>query len=294
MSKTDLNTYPTWEEAITKYPYLESILAKTQDYKQAEVFKLLFSCIDLTSLETTDHPAKIRGMCERVNGMGQHIPDFPSVASICVYPSMVDTVKHHLKQKGVGITSVIGGFPSSQTFTEVKELETEMVLLDGATEVDLVMLVGSFLEGKERAVSHEIHEIKQLLPKQHLKVILETGALPNAAAIYRSALLALEAGADFVKTSTGKMQPAATPEAAYAMCIALAEYHGKHQVAKGFKPAGGIADTDEALKYYAIVKEILGDSWLHPTKFRIGASRLANALLADYHALEGKAFEPYF
>ncbi len=286
--------YASWDQAKLEFPPLNEILVDVPQLVNEENLLLLFSCIDLTSLETVDHPEKIRAICEKVNQFQTFHPEFPSVASICIYPSLVETVKNSLKKKGVGITSVIGGFPSSQTYTEVKELETEMALLDGATEVDLVMLVGLFLEGKDRAVFHEIHEIKKLLTKAHLKVILETGALPGQESIYHSALIAMEAGADFVKTSTGKINPAATPEAAYAMCIAIAEFYKHNKLRKGFKPAGGIADSHEALKYLAIVKNILGNEWLNPRLFRIGASRLANALLADYYADKENEFSLYF
>lgn len=285
--------FADYQSAKAAYPELQSILNQLSEPTEADL-QLLFSCIDLTSLEVTDDTAKIRSMCEKVNGLKEAFPDMPSVASVCVYPSLIEVVKSTLTNKKMGITSVAGGFPSSQTSIEVKELETEIALLDGANEIDIVMSVGKFLAGKHREVSSEIKSIKSLMKKAHLKVILETGCLGSEEAVYQASLLALEAGADFIKTSTGKVNPAASPEAMYAMCIALKEYQKQSGQIRGIKPAGGIAETQDAMVYLGILKALCGEEWQTPKYFRLGASRLANHLLNDWSKLKGIEFKPYF
>jgi deoxyribose-phosphate aldolase len=285
-----LKKYPPFETVSTN---IEQYMIQPGNLPDVNLLRTLFSLIDLTTLEVTDTEKKVILICEKVNHFKELYPDIPNVASICIYPSLVETVRRTLKAQEVGITSVTGGFPSSQTSIEVKELETEIVLLDGATEADMVMSVGSFRNGNIGEVYEEIVTIKKIMGKRHLKIILETGAL-SPEEVWHASLLAMEAGADFIKTSTGKFNPAATPEAVLIMCQAIREYFKASGKQTGIKPAGGIATSAEACIYYQIVKGILGDEWLQPELFRIGASRLANNLLAEIHKTEGKPFAAYF
>jgi len=250
--------------------------------KNVAVYKQCFNCIDLTSLSTTDNAATIEPMVEKVNSFSDKYPDMPSVAAICVYPALAKVVKDKL-QMPLGIAAVSAGFPSSQTFIEVKVAETAMAVSDGASEIDVVISVGTFLGGDFETVYEELAEIKSACHGAHLKVILETGALVSAENIKKVSVLAMVAGADFIKTSTGKMSPAATVEAAYVMCGAIKEFYQKTGEKIGFKPAGGIVTTEDAVNYYTIVKEVLGDEWLNNKLFRIGATRLANNLLTDIY-----------
>lgn len=248
-------------------------------YATTETLKQLFGFIDLTSLNTEDTKSHIKSMTEKVNEFPAAFPEMPNVAAICVYPTMVGTVKENLKEKSVEIASVGAGFPSSQTFLDIKVAECKAAIEAGADEVDIVISLGTFFSEEYDTVKEEIKAIKEAMGDKHLKVILESGSLATFDAIYKASMLAMEAGADFIKTSTGKQQPAATIEAAYIMCKAIKEYHEKTGRKVGFKPAGGISQPEDGLAYYAIVKEILGDEWLTPKYFRIGASRLANNLL---------------
>ena len=255
-----------------------------------EVKKMLFNCIDLTTLKTEDSEESVLKFTERVNELDNEYPDLKNVAAICVYPNFAKIVSQSLEVESVNVACVSGGFPSSQTFTEVKVAETALALADGATEIDIVIPVGKFLSGDYEGMCDEIEEIKSICGDRHLKVILETGALKSAENIWKASILAMYSGADFVKTSTGKQEPAATPEAAYVMCQAIKAYHEKTGRKVGFKPAGGINSVNDALVYYAIVKEVLGKEWLNNTLFRIGTSRLANLLLSDIIGEEVKFF----
>lgn len=256
-----------------------------------EVKRFLFSCIELTSLRVTDSEDTILGLVEKVNRFSDANPDFPHLASICVYPRFVSVVSNSLEADGVEITAVTGGFPSSQTFAEVKTVETALALKDGATEIDCVMPVGYFLAGDYETVSDEIGELKETCGDETtLKVILETGALQTAVNVKKAALMAMYSGADFIKTSTGKIEPAATPAAVLVMCRAIKEYHQETGTKIGIKVAGGIRTTQQALSYYTIVKETLGSDWLTPQWLRIGASSLANHLLSD---IMGKPVEVF-
>lgn len=265
------------EEVLQK---IAVIANNSHQYATPDVLKKLFGSIDLTSLNTEDTDAKIQAMVEKVNQFAASYPDMPNVAAICVYPSKVPVVKANLEAKNVQIASVGGGFPSSQTFIEVKAAECRAAVEAGADEVDIVISVGTFLEDNYDKMKQEITTQKESIGDKHLKVILETGALASLEAIYKASMLAMEAGADFIKTSTGKQEPAATIEAAYAMCTAIKDFHVQTGKKIGFKPAGGISQPEDALAYFAIVKEVLGDEWLTPSLFRIGASRLANRLLS--------------
>lgn len=263
---------------------------KVAENNTEEVKKFLFSCIDLTTLNTTDSDESVMRFTEKVNKFEEEFPDLKNVAAICVYPNFAQVVKDTLEVEGVNIACVSGGFPSSQTFTEVKVAETALALADGATEIDIVISVGAFLSEDYETMCEEIMEIKETCKERHLKVILETGALQTASNIKKASILSMYAGADFIKTSTGKMQPAATPEAAYVMCQAIKEYHELTGNKIGFKPAGGINTVHDALVYYTIVKEILGEEWLNNQLFRLGTSRLANLLLSEIKGEEMKFF----
>ncbi|MGL4332009.1 MAG: deoxyribose-phosphate aldolase [Bacteroidales bacterium] len=270
---------------------VKEILSKNmEEAKNKDVYKLLFNCIDLTSLNTTDTTEHIAKFTQRVNDFENEHPELPNVAAICVYPNMAAVVSSNLEVSNVNIAVVSAGFPSSQTFTEVKVAETALTVADGANEIDIVINVGNMIAGEYEEMCEEISEIKAACREAHLKVILETGALKSASMIKKASLLSIFAGADFIKTSTGKMEPAATLEAAYVMCQAIKEFYEKEGKMIGFKPAGGIVTTEDALGYYCIVKEILGEEWLNNEMFRLGASRLANNLLTEIFETETKFF----
>ena len=263
---------------------------KVPENNTEEVKKFLFNCIDLTTLNTTDSDESVMRFTEKVNRFDDEFPDLKNVAAICVYPNFAQVVKDTLEVEGINIACVSGGFPSSQTFTEVKIAETAMALADGADEIDIVIPVGAFLSGDYETMCEEIMELKETCKEHHLKVILETGALKTASNIKKASILSMYSGADFIKTSTGKQQPAATPEAAYVMCQAIKEYYEQTGNKVGFKPAGGINTVNDALIYYTIVKEVLGKEWLSNELFRLGTSRLANLPLSEIKGEELKFF----
>lgn len=286
-----LALYPTVltdEQAKTRTATIvEKYVAENNTF---EVKKLIFNCLDLTTLKTEDSEESVLKFTERVNELDNEHPDLKNVAAICVYPNFAKIVSQSLEVESVNIACVSGGFPSSQTFTEVKVAETALALADGATEIDIVISVGKFLSGDYEGMCDEIEEIKSICGDRHLKVILETGALKSVDNIWKASILAMYSGADFIKTSTGKQEPAATPEAAYVMCQAIKAYYEKTGRKVGFKPAGGINSVNDALVYYTIVKEILGKEWLNNELFRIGTSRLANLLLSDITGEDIKFF----
>ena len=263
---------------------------KVPENNTEEVKKFLCNCIDRTTLNTTDSDESVMRFTEKVNRFDDEFPDLKNVAAICVYPNFAQVVKDTLEVEGINIACVSGGFPSSQTFTEVKIAETAMALADGADEIDIVIPVGAFLSGDYETMCEEIMELKETCKEHHLKVILETGALKTASNIKKASILSMYSGADFIKTSTGKQQPAATPEAAYVMCQAIKEYYEQTGNKVGFKPAGGINTVNDALIYYTIVKEVLGKEWLSNELFRLGTSRLANLLLSEIKGEELKFF----
>ena len=261
-----------------------SVIANnSHQYATTENLKKAFSLIDLTSLNTEDNNEKISSMAKKVSDFKNHFTDMPNVAAICVYPSMVSCVKEKTTISGLGLASVGGGFPSSQTFLNIKIEECKQAIEAGATEIDIVLSVGKFFEEDYEYCYKEIKDIKSAIGNNHLKVILESGALKSHQQIWEASILAMEAGADFIKTSTGKQNPAATTDAVYVMTKAIKAFHEKTGKKIGIKPAGGIATKEDALTYFAIVKENLGDEWLNPELFRIGASRLANNLLSDIY-----------
>ena len=265
---------------------IDRILSESfENNNNVEVYKQCLSQIDLTSLNGTDTNAQIIAMCEKVNGFKAAYPHLPNVGAICVYPSMVPVVKEYLKED-IGIASVAAGFPSSMTFIEVKVAETAMAVAEGATEIDVVISIGKFLEGNFEEMYEELTELKAACRDAHLKVIIESGALQSASNIKKASVIAMAAGADFIKTSTGKIPVAATLEATYVMCSAIKEWYEKTGVKVAYKPAGGIVTTEDAVKHYTIVKALLGEEWLNNKMFRFGASRLANNLLTSIEGRE--------
>lgn len=256
------------------------IADKFSDNNTREVYKKIYSCIDLTTLNTTDSREDVWKFTEKVNVFEDNNPELHNVAAICVFPNFAKTVKEALTVD-VKIACVSGGFPSSQTFTEVKIAETALAVADGADEIDIVINLGLFLDKEYEEMCEEISEIKHACHGAALKVILETGALKSAENIHKASILSLYSGADFLKTSTGKVYPGASLEAAYVMCNAIKSYYDKTGNKAGFKVSGGVASVEDAVKYYTIVKEILGEEWCNNSLFRIGASRLADSLLNE-------------
>lgn len=290
-----------YEEALNKYNLdiddaavkeaMRTLIAeKVHENDTPEVKRFLMGSIELTTLKTTDSDTSVLAFTERVNEFDNQYPDLPHVATICVYPCFASIVSQSLEVDGVEIACVSGSFPSSQALLEVKVAETALAIKDGATEIDIVMPVGKFLSGDYEGVSDEINELKQVCGEHAMKVILETGDLGTAANIKKASILAMYAGADYIKTSTGKEKISATPEAAYVMCQAIKEYYDETGIQIGFKPAGGINTVMDAVIYYTIVKEVLGEKWLTNKWFRLGTSRLANLLLSEIVGEETKFF----
>ena len=259
-------------------------------YNTDEVKKQLLRAVELTTLTVTDSQESVLKFTENVNNFYEAHPELPAMATICVYPNFAKIVSESLEVDKTEIACVSGGFPSSQTFLEIKTIETALAVKDGATEIDMVLSVGTFLSGDYETCSDEISEIKASCGAAPLKVILETGALLSAEAIKKASVLSMYAGADFIKTSTGKTERSATLEAAYVMCQAIKEYYEKTGIKVGFKPAGGISTTKEAVEYYTIVRTVLGEEWMTNELFRFGASRLANNLLTSIYGTEVKYF----
>ncbi len=266
------------------------IAEKVHENDNLEVKKFLMGSVELTTLKTTDSEDSVLAFTERVNQFDEQYPELPHVATICVYPCFAKTVSETLEVDGVEIACVSGSFPSSQALIEIKVAETALAIKDGATEIDIVMPVGKFLSGNYEEVADEISELKNVCGEKKMKVILETGCLKTAANIKKASILSMYAGADYIKTSTGKLEPAATPEAAYVMCQAIKEYYDKTGIQIGFKPAGGLNTVMDAITMYTIVKEVLGEKWLTNQWFRMGTSRLANLLLSEVVGHETKFF----
>lgn len=264
--------------------------AKKAQYDTPEVKRQLLGTVELTTLKVTDSQESVLRFTENVNRFANEHPDLPHLATICVYPCYAKIVSESLEADGVEVACVAGGFPSSQTFVEIKTTETALAVHDGATEIDCVLSVGAFLSGDYETCADEIGEIKSACAGRPLKVILETGALQTAMNIKKASILAMYAGADFIKTSTGKIEPAATLEAAYVMCNAIKEYKALTGREIGFKAAGGIKNVAEAVEFYTVVREILGAEYIEKGLFRIGTSRLANLLVSDILGKEVKPF----
>lgn len=281
-----------WEEIFRTYaPALEGdALAQAIDtilkdhYEAANtiaVKKMLHGTIDLTTLAGADTETKVANLVASVNDFEGTDDSIPSVAAICVYPNFVSTVLETLTAEGVRVACVSGAFPASQSFTEVKVAEVALAALAGAHEIDIVLNLGRFLEEDYEEAGDEIGELKTAARDAHLKAILETGALVTPERIRRASILALESGADFIKTSTGKEYAGASLEAAYTMCSVIKEFYAKTGERRGIKFSGGIKTAEDAVRYYCIVKAILGDEWLTPELMRIGASSLVANLQAE-------------
>ncbi len=268
----------------------EIIKKKVPENDTLAVKKFLMGSVELTTLKTTDSEESVLAFTEKVNKFEDAYPELPHIATICVYPCFAKIVSQSLEVEGVEVACVSGSFPSSQALIEIKTVETALALKDGATEIDIVMSVGKYLSGDYETLCDEISELKAICGDKKMKVILETGLLPSASDIKKASLLAMYAGADYIKTSTGKEKPAATPEAAYVMCQAIKEYYDKTGIQIGFKPAGGLNTVHDALIYYTIVKEVLGEKWLTNQWLRLGTSRLANLLLSEVVGEEVKFF----
>ena len=290
-----------FEELFAQYPCPfndEQVKAQVADIlvnhfaenNNIEVWKQCLHQIDYTTLSADDTIAKVEKMANAVNTFEKEFPGIPNVAAICVYPAMAEYVRRALNDPKFNIACVSGVFPSSQSFLEVKVAETALALRAGATEIDIVLSVGKFLEGRYQECFDEISELKAVCGDHHLKVILETGMLQSAENIWRASILSMAAGADFIKTSTGKISVNATPEATFVMCNAIKAWREKTGEKKCYKPAGGVSTTEEAVQHYTLVKEILGKEWLNNESFRVGARRLANNLLSSIVGKETKFF----
>ena len=281
---TDLN-----DETVAKE--VKNLLDKhLEENNTKEVKRFLLNSVELTTLKTTDSDDSVLKFVEKVNEFDDKYPELGHVATVCVYPNFAKICHDTLENENVEIACVSACFPSSQSFIEVKIAETALALKDGATEIDIVMPVGNFLSGDYDGVAMEIQELKEVCGERSMKVILETGCLKSASNIKKASIIAMYAGADYIKTSTGKLEPAATPEAAYVMCQAIKEYYEETGVQIGFKPAGGMKTVKDALTYYTIVKEVLGEKWLTNKWLRLGTSSLANKLLSEVLGEEIKFF----
>lgn len=278
------------DDAEVKEAVKKIIAEKVPENDNLEVKKFLMGSVELTTLKTTDSEESVMAFVEKVNEYDATYPALPHFATICVFPCFAKVVSETLEVDGVEIACVSGSFPSSQALIEVKVAETALAVKDGATEIDIVMPVGKFLSGDYEGVCDDIAELKAACGEAPMKVILETGDLRNGTDIKKASILSMYAGGDYIKTSTGKEKVSATPEAAYIMCQAIKEYYDETGIQIGFKPAGGINTVMDALTYYTIVKEVLGEKWLTNEWFRLGTSRLANLLLSEIEGQEIKFF----
>jgi len=275
-SKYNMNVDSAWVKSVVEKAKKEILSGGDK-----ETLKKIFSCIDLTTLKPTDNEDTVLAFVEKVNKMEDNYPDIPSVASICVYPCFAQIVSRSLEVESVRTCCVSGGFPSAQTFFEVKVAETSLAIHDGADEIDIVQNAGRILNEDYETLAEETDELKAVCADKTLKVILETGALGTLDNVKKAALIAMYSGADFIKTSTGKEVPGADPESFCVMCKTVREYADETGRNVGVKAAGGISTVDDALLYWTIAKIVLGKDWLNNTRFRIGASRLADTLLNE-------------
>ncbi len=274
---------------------IEEIKSKIIENKTKQNLIEILNLIDLTSLNATDTQTKIKSMTEKVSGFSKEFPKYKNVAAICVYPALIPIVKANLLDDKVKIAAVGAGFPASQTFLSIKVAESDLTINKGANEIDIVISLGYFFENKFKELQDEIKLIKTAIKENDLKVILETGELKSIENIYLASMLAMEAGADFIKTSTGKSSISATPEAVYTMCSAIKSFYLNTGKKVGIKPSGGMTNSEDALLYYLIVNEVLGEEWLNNKLFRLGASKLANNLLIDIQKLDNqKDIKEYF
>ncbi|MBD5276768.1 MAG: deoxyribose-phosphate aldolase [Bacteroides sp.] len=278
------------DDAVVKATVEKILNDHFDECNTTDVHKFLLNTVDLTTLNATDSPSSVAAFVERVNAFDEEHPELPNVAAICTYPNFAQVVRTVLDVSDVDVCCVSGGFPSSQTFIEVKVAETALAVDGGADEIDIVLNLGNFLDGDYQEVCDEIIEQKQACRDARMKVILESGALATAENIKKASVLALYSGADFLKTSTGKGYPGASLEAAFVMCSCIREYFEKTGRMVGFKASGGVRTTDEAVRYYCIVKAVLGEMWLTNEYFRLGASSLANNLLTSILGEDTKCF----
>ena len=269
------------DDAVIAQEVSQLLAQHVDENRKNEVYQFMLNCIDLTTLSSTDTQSSVRKFVQRVNDFDNNYPQYKNVAAICTYANFADVVRNALDVDAVKVAVCSANFPSSQAHLEVKTAETALAIADGADEVDIVFNLGLYFDNNYEDLCDEISEIKQACGDKHLKVILETGALKTAEHIRNASVLAMYSGADFIKTSTGKIYDGASVEAAYVMCRCIKEYYEKHGEMIGFKASGGISTTEDAIKNYTIVKEVLGEKWLTNEYFRIGASRLANALFID-------------
>jgi len=276
----DFKPYPYTDQQISER--VNKMLSdKIDSMEKGKALQLILNAIDLTTLEATDTDERVSALCKQARTFTDRKPSSPNVAAVCVYPPFATLVRKELEGSGIKTACVATAFPSGQTSLLVKIMEVSTVVAEGAEEVDMVISRGKFLEGKTEEVKDEIFAIKAACGDAHLKVILETGELKSVANIRKASELALQAGADFLKTSTGKIQPAATPEAFLVMLDTIREYYELSGKKAGIKAAGGIADSETALKYYILARDILGEEWLNNALFRIGASRLAENVFSE-------------
>jgi len=260
---------------------IDKIKAAAAGSSDDGVTRKLFSLLDLTTLNSTDNNINVAALAGKVKTFNNSYPEVVNVAAVCVYPNFAATVSETLAGTGVKTAAVAAAFPSAQTFREVKIIETSMAVEKGADEIDIVMPLGAFMKKRYDQVATEIRELKDAAGNATLKVIIESGLLGSPENIYMASMIAMDAGADFIKTSTGKAAVSATPEAAWVMCLAIENFYRETGIKVGLKPAGGISTVADARVYFAIVLELLGEEWLNPSLFRIGASRLANNILTE-------------
>ena len=279
LSMPDLSRSPTIDQVGVE----ERIdrLTKRSIKKESKVhaLKLALSMIDLTTLEGADSPGKVKQMCYKAAHLHDTLPGIPKVAAVCVYPTLVRLAKQELAGSGIKVAAVATGFPSGQYPLNVKLDDTRYAVAEGADEIDMVISRGHFLSGDYHYVFDEIAQVKEACGPAHLKVILETGELSTYDNVRKASDLAMHAGADFIKTSTGKVTPAATLPVTLVMLEAIRDFYRATGKKIGMKPAGGIATAKVALQYLVVLRETLGEDWLTPDLFRIGASRLANDIL---------------
>lgn len=291
MNYSDKYGYSTSSEAVAKR--LQEIYPVIEQYRNTSVLKNCFSLMDLTTLRSNDTDASVKALVEKVRGLAEVFPGYPSPASVCVYPNFAHIVRESRTDEEMHVTAVSSCFPSTQSFLEVKILETRLAIRDGADEIDIVLSLSNFCSGRYGEAAREVAELRRAVDEEAaragrkvvLKVILETGLIGSCELIAEASFIAMEAGADFIKTSTGKVDVNATPEAALVMCECIAAYYRRTGRKVGFKAAGGISTAEDALRYYAIVASVLGEGWLNKEYFRFGVSRLGNSLVS---AIEGK------
>ena len=291
LSFTDLPISPSIdkvgvEERVARF---QSRSIKNESKRQG--LDLVLSMIDLTTLEGKDTPGKVKQMCYKAHHLHDSYPNLPTVAAVCVFPSMVKTAKTALLGTSVKVASVSTAFPSGQSTRAVKLADTKFAVDEGADEIDMVISRGKFLAGEYNFVFDEIAAIKEACGKARLKVILETGELCTLDSVRKASDIAIYAGADFIKTSTGKIQPAATMQVTYTMLMAIKDYYDATGIMIGMKPAGGISTSKLALHNLVMVKEILGNNWLNNDWFRFGASSLANDVLMQIMKLETGVYQ---